>query len=433
MNAELRGFRDPDEIERTWKAAARELGGRYGVVPGWNKPVIQVDGDHGRVTVEVFSSDVGPLTRARAPFRAREPVQLSVRGEGWLTGVGKALGFVQDIELGRTDFDDRFVARGFPVHTVKALLAPPVVDLIVAQPFVQLGITPGGPPAFPPGLAELEVRRALVVHDPRELVGLVRIAQALLPRLDPVSGPVNSGDHGRLVERLRGPGGHVRDYWTRLVVWDGDPPRRDAARRLGESGDLAAVGPLVEVLDDDDPVLVVTAVRALRRLEAVDAIPHLVVLLGRREDVVEERTVAGHAGDALRSFGHDALVDAFEGALDGDPTPLEAATGKWRGEVVTALMEVLDSFDLVARVEAARALGALGARRALPLLREKTKAMGLRTRLSRTAREAVDAIESRASLPRPAASDAPDEVDTLPRPAEGADRDEGGETLPRAT
>jgi hypothetical protein len=51
------------------------------------------------------------------------------------------------------------------------------------------------------------------------------------------------------------------------------------------------------------------------------------------------------------------------------------------------------------------------------MLRDKTKAMGLRTRLTEAAREAIAQIESRANLPRPAQG--PGEgVDTLPRPAD---------------
>ncbi len=422
---------DAEAVERAWREAAAELGGRYGVNPNWNKPVIQVDGDHGIVILEVLGGDTGYLTRARVAFQTRERIHLSVTGEGFLASLGKSLGFVQDIELGRPDFDDRFLTRGFPVARVKELLAPPVVDLMVAQPFLELRLTPRGPPLYPAGLKELEVRRGFVVRDTLQLVGMVRIAEALLPRLDPLSGPVQAGD-ANLVERLSGVGGTVHDHWARVMVWDGDPPRREAARLLGESGDPAAVEPLMDVLDDADAGLVIAAVRALERLGAREAVPRLVCLLGRREETVDGRTPADHAADALATLDHDALAEAFAAALQGEASPLQTAVGPWRDEVVAALMRVLASFDLEARVEAARALGVLGAREALPLLREKSRAMGLRTKLSEAAREAVQAIEARASLPRPVAA-APEALDTLPRPAEASDQDDPGGTLPRST
>lgn len=422
---------DAEAVERAWREAAKALGGRYGVNPNWNKPVIQVDGTHGIVILEILGGDTGYLTRARVAFQSRERLHLTVTGEGFLASLGKSLGFVQDIELGHPEFDDRFLARGFPVARVKEVLAPPVVDLMVAQPFLELRLTSRWPPLYPAGLKELEVRRGFVVRDAVQLVGMVRIAEALLPRLDPLSGPVQAGD-ANLVERLAGVGGTVHDHWARVMVWDGDPPRREAARLLGESGDPAAVAPLMDVLDDADAGLVIAAVRALAQLNAQEAVPGLVRLLGRREEAVDGRTPADHAGDALAALGHGALAGAFAAALRGDADALQASVGPWRDEAVAALMRVLASFDLEARVEAARALGVLGAREALPLLREKTRAMGLRTKLSEAAREAVDAIEARASLPRPVAAplEAPD---TLPRPAEPSDRDDDGGTLPRST
>ena len=197
---------------------------------------------------------------------------------------------------------------------------------------------------------------------------------------------------------------------------------------------MKAVPALIEALDDPDPALVVDAIRALDALGDPAAVPALVRLLGRRRDHVEDEPLSDHAGRALRAFGEEALVDAVERALAGDRTGLLEAVGTLREPAIEAFMQVLDSFDLDARVEAAVVLGELGARQALPLLRDKSWAMGLRTKLAEASRAAIDTIEAQASLPRPAAAAPPTppsaQEATLPRPAQ-PDRSDAGATHPR--
>ena len=423
------GVYDPDELERNWKAAADALEGTYDRSAVRGLPVVQVRRGDAWVTLELVATDTGFRTRVRAPFHHGGDLSLVVTDEGGLQGILKRLGFLQDIELGRADFDDRFLARGFPVATIRRLLAPPVVDLIVEQAFLDLRIAQWvGDARYPRGVAELRLQRSRIVRETQSLVGMVRIALVLVPRLDPL-GHLAEAELDDLVSRLSRPGGQVADSWRGVTLWDGDPPRREAARRLGRHGDLGAVPALLSVLDDPDDGVAVEAIRALAALGDPRAIGPLVAWLGRRRGSVDGHSLAGHAGEALRSFGADELVTALDRALEGDPQVLADTAGGHRAEVGKALMEVLDSFDLEARVHAATALGVLGVREALPLLREKTRAMGLRTKLTEASRAAMEAIEARASLPRPARP-LPEGPDTLPRPAAPAG-DSTGPTLPR--
>jgi HEAT repeat protein len=48
---------------------------------------------------------------------------------------------------------------------------------------------------------------------------------------------------------------------------------------LGELGDKRAVGPLLDVLDDESPMMRVAAIDALVTLHAKEALPHLIPLL----------------------------------------------------------------------------------------------------------------------------------------------------------
>jgi hypothetical protein len=404
------------EFEAAWRVAAHEVGGEYGVVQGWNLPWIQVRDPAGIIAVEAIRSDAGSMTRARALFHADERLTLSVSDEGIVSGFFKKLGFVQDVEIGHDGFDPRFVAKGFPANRVRELLAPPVADLLVRQPFVDLRVSSSATSfTLPPGVAEIRLRRSKIVKNPRQLVGMVEIIRALLPRLDPV-GDRRWSDEERLIARLSRSGGGVADPWHQTVLWEGDPPRREAARLLGEIRSTEAVMPLIAALDDTDETLVAEAIAALARIGDVRSIPSLIGRLSDRGRSVDGASIAERAGDALERLGEGALVAAMDRALQGDAAGLAEAVAHRRQRAVDTLMQVLDSFDLDARVHAATALGALGAREALDLLRDKTRAMGLRTRMTEAARTAIAEIESRANLPRPA--DGPGEgVDTLPRPA----------------
>ena len=404
-------------LQAPWRIAAHEVGGEFGVVQGRNLPWIKVRDTSGLIAVEAIHTDTGSMTRVRALFHADERLSLSVSDEGVIAGFFKKLGFVQDIEIGHDAFDPRFVAKGFPSSRVRELLAPPVADLLVKQPFVDLRVSRSASYlALPPGVAEVRLRRSTLVKNPQQLVGMIEVIRTLLPRLDPV-GDRRWSDEERLIARLGRSGGGLIDPWYQTVLWDGDPPRREAARLLGDTGSAEAVGPLIEALADSDAALVVEAISALARLGDLRCVPALIGLLSDRGRSAKGAAIAEHAGAALDQLGEGELVAALERALSGDPAGLGAAIAHRRQVSVDALMRVLDSFDLDARVHAATALGSLGAREALELLREKTKAMGLRTRLTEAAREAITEIESRANLPRPA--DGPGGgIDTLPRPAE---------------
>lgn len=405
------------ELQAPWRIAAHEVGGEFGVVQSHNLPWILVRDPAGIIAVEAIHTEAGALTRARALVHADERLSLSVSDEGVLAGFFKKLGFVQDVEIGHEAFDPRFVAKGFPVSRVRELLAPPVADLLVDQPFVDLRVSRSASYlALPPGVAEVRMRRSTLVKNPQHLVGMVEILRALLPRIDPV-GDRRWSDEERLIARLGRSGGGFTDSWYQTVLWEGDPPRREAARLLGETGSAEAVVPLIEALDDSDTTLVAEAISALARLGDLRSVPALIGLLSDRGRSAEGATIAEHAGAALVELGEGELVAALDRALNGDSVGLGAAIAHRRQVSVDTLMRVLDSFDLEARVHAATALGSLGAREALELLRDKTKAMGLRTRLTEAAREAVTEIESRANLPRPA--EGPGEgVETLPRPVD---------------
>lgn len=420
-----------DERERVadaFRRVADAVGGTYDGTSHWNRPVVQRrDGDWIVTLAWELVQQGSSITVVRAPFHNPTGLRFAIRDERLFDHLLETFGFLQDVEIGERVFDRRFTVKGFPRAAVRQLLDDRVRELLQAQESVDLRAAPGALyTRYPHGVHELHFREPGSLVDPGRLVGLFELFGELLPRL---RGAGRSSSRVDLhLGRLAAPGGTVSFPGGPLLLWDGDTPRRDAAERLGDLGDPRGVEPLLAVLDDDDEGLVATAARALARIGDPRATPALVALLGERSRKAGSRTLGDVAGEALKGLGEGDVVRAFERALEGEPESLRGAAGEHRDEVVEALMAVVDSVDFSARVEAARALGELGATEALPLLRGKSSAWGMRTRLTEAAAEAVERIEARAGLPRPARS-APEAPDTHPRPADGVVRDDS--TLPR--
>jgi hypothetical protein len=424
-----------------WEEAARRLAADV-LVPGGNRdPTLRLHRPRWTTTLgSVYEGD-RYVTRVRAPFWNPSAFRMVVRDEGLLDDILKTLGFLQDVEVGEEAFDERFLVKGYPAWRIRELLGPAVRERLRGLPRVDLRIEPlsrtgaGARPGASPGVGSgggsgaitgvdaLVFRVPPDFHQPDRVVAVFRVFDLLMEGLV----PVETGERGALEARLGAPGGVIRHVPLNYVVWDGDRPRRDAARELGALGDPAAVPALLSVLDDDAEGVVAAALEALGRIGDPGAVPALVRALGRRQEEVDGTTLSETAASALEAVGEGGTASAFRRALGGDPTGVAALGSRYRGELVRALMDVVDSADFSARVHAARALGTLGARDALPLLRSRSRAWGMKTRLTEAASEAVAAIEARARLPRPADQPAVSDPSTLPRPASSGDAGDAGE------
>jgi hypothetical protein len=417
-----------ERVERAWRAVAERVGGTFSG-PSGQSVVQRREGDW-ILTLDRVSNGTQVVTRLRAPFHNPRGVRLRLRREGVMDDLWKKLGLVTEVDSDDAGFDRRFLVRGTPRDVVRDLLSRDRIRaLLDAQPRIDIRIlkyTLEVP--FPPQIHQLHFmdgRRKLPTVE--RLVGLFELFLEMLPVLAP-AGHGYEDQRDRLLERLRSPAGSVRTF-TSVLLWDGDSARRDAAERLGAFADEVVVDALIAALDDDDDELVAATAGALGDIGDPRAVPGLFELLGERRRKGRSGTLAADAADALRRMDRGAEVDAFAAALAGDASHLAATRGDDRRALVRALMTVLDSAEFGARSHAARALGALGAGEALPLLRSKLATLGMRTTLTRAASAAITEIEQRASLPRPARDPAP-AADTLPRPA---DEDAGGgrERLPR--
>jgi HEAT repeat protein len=234
-------------------------------------------------------------------------------------------------------------------------------------------------------------------------------------------------DVDRLIEILKAPGGKIE--WNGSVYWDVDPLRHRAAEELTRLKDVRAISGFLFTLNDPDTRLRGKSIFALGELGDQRAVPALIPLLGDRS-LAGGRSAAGHAADALRKLDGEGIVEAFNAGLAGDVDALKGVARRHRIHIISAFLNLLRGSRHYSSAQAAvRGLVELGATEALPALRKEADRLGKKAAARRGLPAAIEALESRASLPRPAGAPTPPK-DTLPRAATEPGPDTA--TLPRA-
>ncbi len=405
--------------EDIWTQLCTELGGEWIARGFWSGTnMVQVRHEDWLLTLDTYTVSTGKssvtFTRLRAPFVNRDQFQFRIGREGFFTRVGKWFGLV-DFEIGDPAFDEAFHLAGNDEHRVRALCGNARIrELLHLLPAVQFDVRPRqwGGPAFPDGVNEL---RFDVVGIIRDLPTLRRLFELFKETLDEVARLETqpADETMRHVRVLLSPGGDVEH--SKVVLWDGDPPRRRAAERLGMLRDPRAVPYLCQALQDSDIALRVAVVGALGAIGERSAAPYLIAELG------VEATADGQPYDrwvaaALDQLGHREQATAFQAALAAGIQDTRAFFGPLRPAFIAAFRSALERHSPHQVGHAACALADLGAveeRRAIQdaLRRWRGKDSELRSTLSAV----LEDLEDRSRLPRPAAAPVP-EASALPLP-----------------
>ncbi len=423
-------------LDEVWGQLCREIGAEFVDAGFWRGRKVQAHVKDWTITLDTFTVSTGKssttYTRIRTPFVNKEAFRFGVSRSGFFSELWKRWFGMQDIEVGHAEFDRHFIIKGTDEARVRALFANARIrQLIQAQPQISFGIndTEGWFGAkFPDGVDELYFVVVGVIKDVARLKTLFDLFAETLNQLARMDTAHLEGVP-LLIETLLSPGGQVKD--GKVILWDGDTPRRRAAEDLGRTMDTRAVAPLLQVLNDADVVLREKAIAALANIGDRRAVPALIPLLGD-----EAKTNRGNfsgrspAADALRKLGAEELVEAFSQALFRNKAAVETLKKQHQSEFAQAFLRALDSNDATVAVNAAWTLAELGAIEALPVLRSKTGLIDFpNAQLRDVWNQAIAKLKSLSALPRPA-EPATTDTDTLPRPAGAPEM--GTETLPRA-
>ena len=354
-----------------WRRLCREIGADYIEGGLFKGDVVQASVGDWIITLDTYTVSTGKshvtYTRIRAPYVNPENLRFTIYRAGVFTGLGKWFG-MQDIEVGDPRFDGAFVIQGNSDRAVAELFANERIQgCLEAQPKVHLEVKDDEGwfgPSFPDGVDELYFQVVGVIKDVRRLRGLFDLFSEVLIHLCHV-GSAYEDDVDLVIEKLLGPGGRVVGN---VVLWEGDPPRHQAAEHLARLKDPKAVWPLISVLEGRDPVLAAKAIRALGEIGDVRAVPGLLPILGDGQ-AVEGDTFARLAAHTLRRLGEEDRVQAFGQAVKGDVEPLKRVAGEYRPQLSRALVTALGDTDGSVIANAAAALASLGAVEALPSLR----------------------------------------------------------------
>ena len=416
------------EVRRTaWRKLAAQIGADFLAQRHQRPDTVQLR--HADCTITLDSIDGSGSTRMRAPFINLSDFKFLIYNAGLLTVLGKKLVRLQDLDIGHPGIDRRFVVQSARPDAVRDLFRNERVrDLVWSQASkIRLGISEddgllGG--TYPPEVDLLHFQAPRPIVDIERLKGLFELFKAIL---DDVSVPKGEEDDVEFqIRRLQAPGGIITG---RVTLWEGGPPRHDAVDELTRLGDARAVNVLLATLHDSDPVLQAKAAAALGDIGDERAIPALIRLLGRRQGPLK-RKLCEDAADALVALGQEDTVYAFAGALEGRSDGLPAVAKKYRPDVIEGLMTSLEGPGRLAVANTVAALQRIGAVEALPELRQRISDYMLAS-VRESFRQAIEALEARTNLPRPAGATEP-RADTLPRPADGATKPPT-DTLPKAT
>ena len=130
--------------EAIWRELSTQIGAEYVDGGFWKGDKVQAK--HGEWTITLDSYTVHannahiPYTRMRAPYVNPGGLRFEIYRKGVFTGLGKLLG-MQDVEIGDSSFDDRFVVKASNEAQVRELLSDSRLRaLLEAQPKVHLSV-----------------------------------------------------------------------------------------------------------------------------------------------------------------------------------------------------------------------------------------------------------------------------------------------------
>ena len=177
--------------EEIWKQLAEELKGQF-VDGGWLKhDKVEAQWNTWTVTMDKYVVSTGKVTqvftRIRAPYINADGFRFRIYRKGIFTGIGKALGLVQDIEIGEDSFDEQFVIQGNMEDRIRAMLRRPELrKLIEAQPDICFEVRDDEGwfgAKFPEGVDELHFLAHGVIKDLEQLRSLYKLFAEILDYL----------------------------------------------------------------------------------------------------------------------------------------------------------------------------------------------------------------------------------------------------------
>ena len=123
--------------EEIWRQFAEQVGGRF-TDGGWfGQDRVDAQWQQWTLTLDYYVAHHGKsstkYTRMRAPYVSRDGFRFKVYRASVFTPMGKALGMVQDHEIGHERFDENFVVQGPDEARVRRMLRNEKIRALIEE------------------------------------------------------------------------------------------------------------------------------------------------------------------------------------------------------------------------------------------------------------------------------------------------------------
>jgi hypothetical protein len=185
----LRAMFGPSK-EEIWRLLSAEIGAEYVDGGFWHGDRVQARHKDWTVTLDIYTISTGQAhiqyTRLRAPYVNADGFRFRVYRAGFFSELGKRLG-MQDVEIGREEFDRDFVIKGNDKARLNWFFANEKIRaLLQAQPEVQFEVVDDEGwfgADFPQGVDELRFQVRGVIKDVDRLKQLFELFAVTLDEL----------------------------------------------------------------------------------------------------------------------------------------------------------------------------------------------------------------------------------------------------------
>jgi hypothetical protein len=176
--------------EEIWRQLATETGATYVDGGTWNGDKVQAHVKQWVVTLDTYTVNTGKttmtFTRIRAPYVNADGFRFKIYRHGFFSSMGKALG-MQDVEIGRPEFDEPFIIQGSSATKLRQLFAHEKIrELILQQPHFSLEVKDDEgwfSTHFPEGVDELVYIEGGIITDVERLKQLYALFAEILHQL----------------------------------------------------------------------------------------------------------------------------------------------------------------------------------------------------------------------------------------------------------
>ena len=158
--------------EDLWRQLSKDIDGTYIPPTFWRGGKVQADHGEWTITLDSYSNGKLFFTRLRAPYVNPDGFRFTVYERSIFSDIAKHLG-MQDVAIGNSKFDDRYIVKGSDERKLKRLFRNARIrDLVTQSPDIHFSVRDDDgwfAKPFPPKTDQLYLEMLGLVKDTERL------------------------------------------------------------------------------------------------------------------------------------------------------------------------------------------------------------------------------------------------------------------------